>query len=265
MTDFHNAGGMPALLHTLRPLLHLSVRTITGATLGAALDASGVRPFPLSAQIIRPLSNPLHPASSLVVLSGNLAPGGAVMKASASKDRALLQHAGPAVVFRDTADLAARIDDPRLDVARDSVLVLQRVGPRGHPGMPEAGLLPIPRKLARQGVQDMVRVSDGRMSGTAGGTIVLHMSPEAEELDSVLGVVRDGDVVRLDLEGRRLDLLVDEEEIERRKMERRLAAEQEEASVGERRRARGYRALYDREVNQAEEGADFRFLTAKGC
>ncbi|KAK7727034.1 hypothetical protein SLS57_003064 [Botryosphaeria dothidea] len=266
MTDFHNAGGMPALLHTLRPLLHLSARTITGATLGAALDASGVRPFPLSAQIIRPLSNPLYPASSLVVLAGNLAPGGAVMKASASKDRALLQHAGPAVVFRDTADLAARIDDPRLDVARDSVLVLQRIGPRGHPGMPEAGLLPIPRKLARQGVQDMVRVSDGRMSGTAGGTIVLHVSPEAEELDSVLGVVRDGDVVRLDLEGRRLDLLVDEEEIERRKMERRLAAEQEEAaSVGERRRARGYRALYDREVNQAEEGADFRFLTAKGC
>ncbi|KAL1634930.1 hypothetical protein SLS56_002011 [Neofusicoccum ribis] len=271
MTDFHNAGGMPALLHTLRPLLHLDAPTITGATLGAALDASGFRASPLTASIIRPLASPLYPASSLVVLTGNLAPGGAVMKASASKDRRLLQHAGPAVVFADTADLARRVDDPALPVTRDSVLVCRRIGPRGHPGMPEAGLLPIPRKLARDGVADMVRVSDGRMSGTAGGTIVLHVSPEAKDAESVLGVVRDGDVVRLDVEGRRLDLLVDEEEIARRIEERkrteeaeREAEEMEERAAG-RRGMRGYRALYDRCVNQAEQGADFDFLTAKGC
>ncbi|GME23150.1 Dihydroxy-acid dehydratase [Neofusicoccum parvum] len=271
MTDFHNAGGMPALLHTLRPLLHLDAPTITGATLGAALDASGFRASPLTASIIRPLGSPLYPASSLVVLTGNLAPGGAVMKASASKDRRLLQHAGPAVVFADTADLARRVDDPALPVTRDSVLVCRRIGPRGHPGMPEAGLLPIPRKLARDGVADMVRVSDGRMSGTAGGTIVLHVSPEAKDAESVLGVVRDGDIVRLDVEGRRLELLVDEEEVARRIEERKRTeeaereAEEVEARAAGRRGMRGYRALYDRCVNQAEQGADFDFLTAKGC
>ncbi|KAH7027120.1 dihydroxy-acid/6-phosphogluconate dehydratase [Macrophomina phaseolina] len=267
MSDFHNAGGMPALLHTLRPLLHLSAPTITGATLGQTLDASGFRPFPLTTTIIRPLSDPLYPSSSLAVLTGTLAPRGAVLKASASKDRALLQHTGPAVVFANTADLARRIDDPDLPVTRDSVLVLQNIGPRGHPGMPEAGLLPIPRKLAREGVVDMVRVSDGRMSGTAGGTIVLHVSPESKEVGSVLGVVKDGDLVRVDLEGRRLDLLVEEAEVERRKAERQAALENEQVEQRKEEgaaRPRGYRALYDREVNQAEEGADFRFLTARG-
>ncbi|OMP88278.1 Dihydroxy-acid dehydratase [Diplodia seriata] len=272
MTDFHDAGGMPALLHQLRPLLHLSAATITGATLGEALDACGFRPFAASASVIRPLSDPLYPAASLVVLTGNLAPRGAVMKASASKDRRLLQHSGPACVFRDAADLARRIDDPDLRVSRDSVLVLQNIGPRGHPGMPEAGLLPVPRKLAREGVEDMVRASDGRMSGTAGGTVVLHVSPEAREVESVLGVVRDGDVIRLDLEGRRLDVLLGEEEIrgrieERREAERRRAeAEEVDAAAAGRPREvrRGYRALYDKCVNQADEGADFDFLTARG-
>ncbi|KAL1644785.1 hypothetical protein SLS58_004250 [Diplodia intermedia] len=259
MTDFHDAGGMPALLHQLRPLLHLSAATVTGATLGEALDACGFRPFhAASSSVIRPLSDPLYPASSLVVLTGNLAPRGAVMKASAAKDRRLLQHSGPACVFGDAADLAARVDDPALRVAEDSVLVLQNIGPRGHPGMPEAGLLPVPRKLARAGVADMVRVSDGRMSGTAGGTVVLHVSPEASEAESVLGVVRDGDVVRLDLEGRRLDVLLGEEEIrgrieERREAERRRA-EAEEVDA----------AAAGRCVNQADEGADFDFLTARG-
>ncbi|KAB2577502.1 putative dehydratase IlvD1 [Lasiodiplodia theobromae] len=272
MTDFHNAGGMPALLHQLRPLLHLSARTITGATLGEALDSSGFRPFAASSQIVRPLSDPLYAASSLVVLTGNLAPRGAVMKASASKDRRLLQHSGPACVFADAADLARRIDDPALPVTRDSVLVLQNIGPRGHPGMPEAGLLPIPRKLAREGVADMVRVSDGRMSGTAGGTVVLHVSPEAKELESVLGIVRDGDVVRVDLEGRRLDILLGDDEIrarieERKEMERkREEAEAVDATAAGKPRQvrRGYRALYDMSVNQADEGADFDFLTARG-
>lgn len=270
MTDFHNAGGLPALLHTLRPLLHLSAPTITGHTLGAALDSTGYRPSSLTPQIIRPLTSPLHPHSSLVVLTGNLAPRGALLKASASKHPHLLHHRGPALVFRNAADLAARIDDPALPVTPNSVLVLQRIGPRGHPGMPEAGLLPLPRKLASAGVGDMLRVSDGRMSGTAGGTVVLHVSPEAAEEGSVLGVVRDGDVVRLDVEARRLDVLVGEEELGRRieegRKEREAEREEEEveAAAGKRARKRGYRVLYDRCVNQADEGADFDFLTARG-
>lgn len=166
MTDFHNAGGMTALLQTLRPLLFLSARTVTGQSLGEVLDASSPHDFPYSHEIIRPLSNPLYPRSSIVVLRGNLAPGGAVIKASASKDWRLLSHAGAAVVFSDTADLARRIDDPELEVTADSVLVLKGIGPIGHPGMPEAGLIPIPRKLGAIGVQDMLRLSDGRMSGT---------------------------------------------------------------------------------------------------
>lgn len=179
MNDFHNAGGMVALMHALRPLLHLNTMTITGQTFGEVLDASPFSPFPFSSSIVRPLSDPLHPSSSLVVLRGNLASGGAVMKASASKYKHLLSHRGPAVVFKDTADSAKRRDDPDLKVSKDSVLVLQGIGPVGNPGMPEAGLIPIPRKLSSQGVLDMLRLSDGRMSGTAGGTIVLHISPES--------------------------------------------------------------------------------------
>lgn len=164
MTDFHNSGGMLALLHELKPLLHLDALTISGRTLGQEIAAA---PFHRVSQdglfhCMQPFTEPLYPSSSIVVLHGNLAPQGAVMKASASKDRRLLKHTGPAVVFSNSADLARRIDDPDLDVGPDSVLVLQNIGPRGHPGMPEAGLIPIPRKLARQGVQDMLRLSDGR-------------------------------------------------------------------------------------------------------
>ncbi|KAF7353739.1 hypothetical protein MVEN_01059300 [Mycena venus] len=216
MTDFHNAGGMTALLQTLRPLLFLSAQTITGQSLEEILDASTAHDFPYSHEIIRPLSNPLYPCSSIVVLRGNLAPGGAVIKASASKDRRLLNHAGPAVVFSDTADLAQRIDDPELHVTPDSVLVLQGIGPIGHPGMPEAGLIPIPRKLGALGVQDMLRLSDGRMSGTAGGTIVLHISPESVVAGSIFGVVQDGDIIRCDVENRMIHLDVPEEDIARR-------------------------------------------------
>ncbi|KAF7359184.1 hypothetical protein MSAN_01260400 [Mycena sanguinolenta] len=216
MTDFHNAGGMTALLHTLRPLLFLGAKTITGQSLGEVLDASVAHDFPYSREIIRPLSNPLYPRSSIVVLRGNLAPGGAVMKASASKDRRLLNHAGPAIVFSDTEDLARRIDDPELPVTADSVLVLQGIGPIGFPGMPEAGLLPLPRKLGAIGVQDMLRISDGRMSGTAGGTIILHVSPESVVPGSVFGVVRDGDIIRCDVENRVIQLDIPHEEIARR-------------------------------------------------
>jgi dihydroxy-acid dehydratase len=270
MTDFHNAGGMLALLHTLRPLLHLQAMTITGQTLGELLDASPFRTFPFSGEIIRPLSNPLYPNSSLVVLRGNLAQKGAVVKASASKDRRLLQHSGPAVVFKNSADLAQRIDDPGLPATKDSVLVLQGIGPIGNPGMPEAGLIPIPRKLAAAGVTDMLRLSDGRMSGTAGGTIVLHISPESVVPSSVFGVVRDGDIITCDVEKRYLGLEVSKEEIERRVAERQTLAAAGDVASGEtevwkqRKIRRGYRGLYERSVNQAEEGADFDFLTAAG-
>lgn len=267
MTDYHNAGGMLALLHTLRPLLHLEALTITGQTLGEVLDATPFRPFSFSTSIIRSLSDPLYPNSSLVVLRGNLAPNGAVSKVSASKDRRLLQHSGPAVVFKNSADLAQRLDVPDLAVTKDSVLVLQGIGPIGNPGMPEAGLIPIPRKLAAAGVTDMLRLSDGRMSGTAGGTIILHISPESVVPTSVFGVVRDGDIITCDVEQRSLRLEVSEDEIQRRIYERQnqVAGLGEQAGVWKQReRRRGYRGLYERSVNQAEDGADFDFLTAAG-
>lgn len=263
MNDFHNAGGMLALLHTLRPLLELSAMTITGQTLGEVLDASPFRTFPLSQQIIRPLSNPLYPASSLVVLRGNLAPDGAVMKASASKDRSLLSHTGPAMVFENPADMAKRIDDPDLDVTKDSILVLKGIGPIGNPGMPEAGMLPIPRKLSSAGVKDMLRLSDGRMSGTAGGTIVLHISPESALPESPLGVVQTGDIITCNLETRTLHLDVSDTELQSRIDQRKLTL----AGAGvmkQRRHRRGYFGLYERSVNQAQNGADFDFLSANG-
>ncbi|KAI1119284.1 dihydroxy-acid/6-phosphogluconate dehydratase [Nemania sp. NC0429] len=282
MTDFHNSGGMTALLRELRHigLLRLDAMTITGETLGAVLDAEPAVHVPRALSCVSPASDPLYPASSLVVLRGNLAPRGAVMKASASKDRALLAHSGPAVVFSGPADLARRVDADDLAVTPDSVLVLQNIGPVGNPGMPEAGLIPIPRKLAALGVQDMLRVSDGRMSGTAGGTIVLHVTPEAADPESALGIVRDGDVITVDVEKRLLRLEIDDEEMARRIAERKAAMERGGDADGHadgerdgaaadapwvaRRRMRGYRGLYMREVNQADRGADFDFLTAEG-
>jgi dihydroxy-acid dehydratase len=270
MTDFHNAGGMLALLQTLRPLLHLSALTISGQTLGEVLDATPFKAFDYSASIIRPLSNPLSTSSSLVVLYGNLAPHGGVMKASASKDRSLLSHSGRAVVFRNAADLALRIDSPDLEVTPSSVLVLQSIGPLGYPGMPEAGLIPIPRKLSREGVVDMLRISDGRMSGTAGGTIVLHVSPESALPDSVLGIVQDGDQITCDVESRTLRLEVEDVEIQRRIKRRKgllLGSSDtlaQPSALSGHATQRGYRGLYLRTVNQAHEGADFDFLTASG-
>jgi dihydroxy-acid dehydratase len=272
MTDFHNAGGMFALLHELRPLLHLDAMTVTGLTLGQEMEAARFKPLEPDnpANCIRPFSAPLYPCSSLVVLHGNLAPKGAVMKASASKERKLLSHSGPAVVFAGTADMAERIDDPDLDVSADSVLVLQGIGPIGNPGMPEAGLIPIPRKLAAQGVTDMLRISDGRMSGTAGGTIVLHVSPESEDPSSVLGIVQDGDMITCDVETRTLTIEITDQEIQSRIESRKKSLEgqsdEEKAKShwAARETMRGYRGLYMRSVNQAEDGADFDFLTAAG-
>lgn len=271
MTDLHNAGGIPALFNTLRPLLKLDALTITGKTLGEALDAENFRPFPFSSQIIRPLAEPLYPSSSLVVLYGNLAPDGAVIKASASKYRHLLNHRGRAVVFAGPEDLANRIDDPDLDVDENCVLVFQGIGPIGFssPGMPEAGLIPIPRKLAARGVKDMLRLSDGRMSGTAGGSIVLHISPEAALPESVLAIVKDGDVIYCNVEDRRLEVELDRNEIVRRVADRkaRLEGILEARGPAESRRqpTRGYRGLYEKSVMQAQDGVDFDFLTAKGA
>ncbi|THV01908.1 dihydroxy-acid dehydratase [Dendrothele bispora CBS 962.96] len=268
MTDFHNAGGMLMLLHRLRPLLHLEARTYTGQTLGELLDSSTppsvLKSFDFDLNsptgVIRTLDNPLHPNSSLVVLHGNLCPDGAVIKASASKDKRLLKHRGLACVFKDTRDMAERLDSPSLDVTKDSILVLKSIGPVGNPGMPEAGLLPIPRKLAKEeGVEDILRISDGRMSGTAGGTVVLHISPESADPESVFGIVEDGDVIEIDVQERRLNLDVEDEVIKER-----IKKRKEELAWIEKARLRGYRGLYERNVNQAHLGCDFDFLTAAG-
>lgn len=260
----HAVGGMLALLHELKPLLYLDAMTVTGLTLGQELARATLIPIPPELSCVQSFNNPLHPASSLVVLRGNLAPGGAVMKASASKDKRLLRHSGRAVVFANSADLTERIDHPDLDVTSDDVLVLQNIGPVGNPGMPEAGMIPIPRKLASQGVSDMLRLSDGRMSGTAGGTIVLHISPEAADPTSVLGIVQNGDLITCDVESRKLSVEISDEEISRRLKERQARMQSSNAPWVERDTIRGYRGLYMRSVNQAEQGADFGFLTAQG-
>ncbi len=258
-------GGMLALLHQLKPLLHLGARTYTANTLGEELARITPLSVPQSLSCIQLFAEPLYPSSSLVVLKGNLAPGGAVMKASASKYRHLLKHRGRAVVFAGSADLAQRLDDHDLDVTADSVLVLQNIGPVGNPGMPEAGMIPIPRKLAEQGVTDMLRVSDGRMSGTAGGTIALHVSPEAANPSSVLGIVRTGDWVVCNVERRLLEVEISKEEISRRIEERtEMLKEKGTTPWHMRHETRGYRGLYLRSVNQAQHGADFDFLTAAG-
>ncbi|MGH7264423.1 MAG: dihydroxy-acid dehydratase, partial [Candidatus Rokuibacteriota bacterium] len=213
MEDLAEAGGIPTVMKVLAPLLHGDALTATGRTLGALL--ADIPPPADWQDVIAPLDRPLRPEGGLAILRGSLAPDGAVLKVSAATP-ALLRHRGRACVFRDLADLAARVDDPALAVTADSILVLQHAGPVGGPGMPEAGSLPIPAKLLAAGVRDMVRVSDARMSGTAGGTVVLHVAPEAA-VGGPLAHVRDGDEIDLDAEARRLDLLVGETELARRR------------------------------------------------
>lgn len=249
MEDFHRAGGVPAVLRELGSLINRDVLTVTGRTLGEEIDDAGPG-FPQ--EIIHPLSDPIYPQGSLAVLRGNLAPGGAIIK-QAAVSPALLEHSGPAVVFENAADLAARIDDPSLQVTADSVLVLKNIGPVGNPGMPEAGYLPIPKKLAAQGVKDMVRISDGRMSGTAAGAVVLHVTPESA-VGGPLRLVRTGDMVTLSVSRRLVQLEVSEEELDRRADELGSAT----PDVPD----RGYRRLYVEEVTQADEGCDFQFLQA---
>jgi dihydroxy-acid dehydratase len=245
MEDFYYAGGVPALLERLRDLLAADAVTVTGRTLGE--NIAGARGY--NDQVIAPRDKPLQAEGGLAVLRGNLAPEGAVIKSSAAEPR-LLTHTGPAVVFRNYRDLALRIDDPDLPVTSDSVLVLQHGGPQGGPGMPEWGMLPIPKKLLQQGVRDMVRISDARMSGTAYGACVLHVAPESF-VGGPLALVRDGDLIELSVPERRLTLCIDDEE-----MARRRAAWSPPPCVF----PRGYGLLFMRHVTQAHEGCDFDFL-----
>ena len=245
MEDFYFAGGLRALMQQLKDRLKLSAKTINGRTLGENLKGAEI----YHDDVIRPLQNPVKPAGGTAVLRGSLAPQGAVIKPSAAEDR-LLKHCGPAIVFKDIRDLKARVDSDDLRVTADSVLVLQNAGPVGAPGMPEWGQLPVPKKLLQQGIGDILRISDARMSGTSYGACVLHVAPEAA-LGGPLGLVRDGDLIELDVFERRLDLLVEPMELERRRQEWQAPALKHR---------RGYAALYVEQVTQADEGCDFRFL-----
>ncbi len=250
MADFHDAGGLRALMVELGDLLDLDARTVSGTTLGEGIAGAVVH----NADVIRGRDRALSPEGALAVLRGSLAPDGCVLKTTAASPH-LLQHTGRAVVFDGYDDLAARIDADDLDVDADSVLVLRGAGPIGGPGMPEWGQLPIPEKLLRAGVTDMVRISDARMSGTSYGTCVLHVAPESAA-GGPLALVRDGDLVRLDVAGRRLDLLVPEAE---------LAVRRASWNPPSPPPARGYGALFAQHVTQADKGCDFDFLTGSGA
>ena len=248
MEDLFKAGGAQAIVRELKPLLNLDCLTVNGKSLGANLDAS---PPAFAQDVVRSFADPIFREGGIAVLRGNLAPNGAIIKQAAATPR-LLQHTGRAVVFASLEDLAERIDRDDLDVAADDVLVLQNAGPKGAPGMPESGYTPIPRKLARQGVKDMVRISDARMSGTAFGTIVLHVSPESA-IGGPLAFIRNGDPIRLDTAGRRIDVLIEPAELEARRKAWRASEPHPED-------ARGYRKLFLDAVEQAEHGCDFTFL-----
>jgi dihydroxy-acid dehydratase len=247
MEDFFAAGGMGALLRELEPLLHLDCPTVTGGTLGERLaaDTGGY----VDRTIIASRDTPFEPQGGLVALFGNLAPKGAILKRSAA-DSKLFEHEGVAVVFSSLADLAARIDDPALEVRAEDILVLQNAGPHAPEAMPEAGYLPIPKKIAQRGVKDMVRISDARMSGTAFGTIVLHVTPDAAS-GGPLGLVRNGDRIRLSVKERRIELLVGDAELKKR-----VAPVHPEAEKP----TRGYAKLYEEQILGADEGCDFAFL-----
>jgi dihydroxy-acid dehydratase len=245
MEDFHKAGGMATLLRELKPLLRLDALTVTGRTLGEEMALAG----PGFAQdVVRSFDKPIYPQGGIAVLYGNLAPGGAIIKQSAA-DAKLMEHEGRAVVFENAQDLALRIDADDLDVNADDILVLKNIGPKGA-SMPEAGYLPIPLKLARAGVKDMVRISDGRMSGTAFGTIVLHVTPESA-IGGPLAHVKNGDRIRLSVKNREISLLVSAGDMQQRALANPITPPTA---------ARGYRKLFLQTVTQADQGVDFDFL-----
>jgi len=245
MEDFYYAGGLAGMLEGMRKLLDIDQLTCTGKTLGENIAGAKIH----NTDVIRTPDNPMQPEGGLIVLRGNLAPDGAVIKSTAADPR-LLKHAGRAMVFDDYNDMSARLDDPNLDVDADSVLVLRNAGPLGGPGMPEWGMLPIPKKLLKQGVRDMVRISDARMSGTSYGTCVLHVSPESW-IGGPLALVRTGDMIELDVPGRKLTLKVADAELEKRRSAWKPKA---------RKYDRGYGKIFSQHVSQADKGCDFDFL-----
>ena len=246
MEDLYKAGGLPRILLALKDRLHLNVSTITGETLGQIIEGTQ---FLWQQNIVKSAAEPIYHEGGMAVLKGNLAPNSAIIKQSAASD-SLLTHSGRAVVFDGLEDLANRIDSEELDVKKDDILVLRYIGPKGAPGMPEAGLIPIPKKLAREGVKDMVRISDGRMSGTASGTIILHVCPEAAD-GGPLALVQTGDRISLDVKSRSLHLHVEDSE---------LASRLETLDLSRFIAKRGYHKLYMEHVLQADEGVDFDFL-----
>jgi dihydroxy-acid dehydratase len=246
MSDLYAAGGIGAVLRELKPLLHLECMTVSGATLGEIIEKH--HPW-VDRAVIKPFREPLSPQGGLVALFGSLAPNGAILKRSAA-DPSLFEREGRAVVFSSLDDMAARVDAADLDVKPDDFMVLQNAGPKSGYAMPEAGYLPIPQKLARAGVKDMVRISDGRMSGTAAGTIVLHVTPESA-MGGPLAYVRSGDRIRLDVAARELALLVPDAELAKRR-----AAQPHSAPTA----PRGYLKLFLDHVTQADLGVDFDFL-----
>lgn len=248
MQDLHAAGGLVTVLREIRDHLHLDCLTISGQTLGEEMSQTASGTWDQS--IVAPRGKPLSAEGGMAVLRGNLAPGGAIIKQSAASPD-LMNFRGRAVVFTSLADLAARVDDPDLDVTKEDILVLQNAGPKGAPAMPEAGYLPIPKKIATMGVKDMVRISDARMSGTAGGTIVLHVTPECAE-GGTLGLVQNGDMISLDVQSRSITLEVSDEELAARAKD--YAVPQHDGS------SRGYKKLFLETVLQADGGCDFDFL-----
>src|SRR5450432_2316624 len=252
MEHFHHAGGVPKLMAQLGDLIDLDAKTITGASLREIV--AGAEEVP-EQNVIRARKSPIKPEGAMAVLHGNLAPRGAVIKHSAASPK-LLQHTGRTVVFDSVEDMTLRVDDPALEVTAEDVLVLRNAGPKGAPGMPEAGYLPIPKKLLRAGVKDMVRISDARMSGTAFGTIVLHITPESA-VGGPLALVKTGDTIKLDVKGRKIDLLIDDAELAKRRAALALPATPDWAQ-------RGYAHLFNETVLQADEGCDFDFMRAKG-
>jgi dihydroxy-acid dehydratase len=247
MSDLYAAGGVGAVLREIKPLLHLDCMTVAGVTLGEILEKE--KNAWVDRTVVREFKNPISPVGGLVALYGSLAPNGAILKRSAA-DPKLFEKEGRAVVFSSLDDLSARIDEPGLDVTADDFLVLQNAGPKSGYAMPEAGYLPIPSKLARAGVKDMVRMSDARMSGTAYGTIVLHISPESA-VGGPLALVRNGDRIRISVKNRSIDLLVPEEELKKRQGAWKAPVTPP---------TRGYAKLYMDHVLQAEHGCDFDFL-----
>ena len=248
MEHFHHAGGLPRLMAEIKDLLALDALSVAGGTLADAI--AGAEEVP-GQTVIRPRANPLKQEGAMCVLRGNLAPRGAVIKQSAATAK-LMQHTGRAVVFESIEDMTKRMDDPALEVSAEDVLVLRNAGPKGAPGMPEAGYLPIPKKLAQAGVKDMVRISDARMSGTAFGTIVLHITPESAD-GGPLALVKTGDRIRLDVPSRRIELLVDDAELTRRAKAHAAIARPDGPT-------RGYARLFQESVLQADEGCDFDFM-----